>query len=395
MLIIYNLVILTILFLLLVNFLINNLFFRSTISYPPSDLIKKDNPLVSICIPARNEAKNITRCIKSLLKQDYKNIEILVLDDNSSDDTYDIVERMAKKDSRIRLFSGKPLPDGWLGKSYACQQLSYEARGDYFIFTDADTLHFSNSVGSALNSLVINKVDAISVFAQQIMVTLAERMILPFINFFIFTFMPVSLIKRTRYPIFCTAIGQFMMFKKDVYKKIGGHESVRKEILEDIHIAKTVKRKGFKFMIFDGRHSLYCRMYKNYKEVVNGISKVIFSAFDYKVIAQGLFTLLVAVLFLIPFVTLPLSLFIFDVSRSIIILNICQVLIVLFLKVFLSIRFKKRVLETFAHPISLVLLVFISINSIMHSKNSKGIFWKDRIYDVRDEEELHLLKDHK
>lgn len=393
MLIIYNLIILSILAILFINFLLNNILFRSTLNYYVPETFTAPGPLVSVCIPARNEEKNIARCIRSLLRQEYSNIEILVLDDNSSDNTWRIVERFTKKDPRVRLFKGDPLPSGWLGKSYACQQLSYQAKGEYIIFTDADTLHFKDSIGHALYSLVNSKIDALSVFAQQITVTLSERMIIPFINFFIFTFMPVSLIKRSRFPLFCTAIGQFMMFKKDVYEAIGRHESVKKEILEDIHIAKQVKRKGYKFMIFDGRKSLHCRMYKNFSEVSKGMTKVIFSAFDYKVLAQGFFTVLVTVLFLLPFITLPLGIFIFDFPRLALVLNIAQVFIVLFFRIFLALRYKKRILEAFIHPVSIVLLIYISLYSILHSKSSAGIDWKGRTYDVRDDEELHLLKD--
>src|SRR3972149_1006586 len=122
----------------------NNILFKSTANYPLPESLKKSTPLVSILIPARNEAENIKRCLRSLLKQDYPNIEILVLDDNSDDGTSISVKKLAEKDKRIRLIAGKPLKKGWLGKCYACWQLSKYAKGKYLIFTDADTLHFEN-----------------------------------------------------------------------------------------------------------------------------------------------------------------------------------------------------------------------------------------------------------
>ncbi|HAJ96043.1 MAG TPA: glycosyl hydrolase, partial [Actinobacteria bacterium] len=272
-----------------------------------SDSFLKENPLISVLIPARNEQDNIKRCINSLIKQDYSNLEILVLDDNSNDMTSAIVEEMAGKDDRIKLYHGKPLARGWLGKSYACQQLSEYANGDYLAFIDADTLHFPTSISSSVACLLKYRVDALSVFAKQIMVTIHERMMIPFGNFMIMGFMPLALIRKTKNPLFCTAIGQFILFKKDVYKDIGGHESVKGEILEDIIISKQVKRCGFRFMIFDGSSNLYCRMYHNFKEVVNGYSKVIFSAFDYNLTMISIALIMITAIYLMPFVMLPLA----------------------------------------------------------------------------------------
>jgi chlorobactene glucosyltransferase len=389
----YNYIALSILVIFGINFLINSMVFRSVLEFLEPGVTIGDSPLVSILVPARNEEKSIRRCLRSLVRQDYPNIEIIVLDDNSTDATAEAVKSFSIKNPEVKLISGKPLIPGWLGKSYACQQLAGAANGQYLLFTDADTLHFPNSVSSALSALLHYDLGALSVFARQITVTLHERMMVPFGNFFLMVFMPFILILKSRSPLFCTAIGQFMFFRKDVYEKIGGHASVKKEILEDIHISKQVKKCGFKFMIFDGNRSLYCRMYKNLKEVIRGYSKVLAAAFDYNIFTQSFVTLLIFALFLSPFIMLPLAIFLLDWPQLVINLIIGQVFISLTMKMISIIRFKNRFSDIFLFPLSIIYLICISTHSAVKSKCISGVYWKGRTYDVRKEEHLGLVND--
>lgn len=388
----YQYIITAILLFILVNFLINNILFKDTSRFKLPENILAQNPLMSILIPARNEEENIKRCIISLTKQDYKNIEILVLDDNSTDDTVRIVLELSQKDPRIKLYSGGPLKKGWLGKSYACWQLSKHARGDYLIFTDADTLHFPNSISGAVACLLRYNLDALSVFPKEIMVTFHERMMVPFGHYIILSLMPLYLIRKIKTALFCTAIGQFMLFKKEVYKKIGGHKSIKGKMLEDIKISKRVKSFGYKFMIFDGRSNVYCRMYRNFREIVEGYSKVLFAVFDYKIYLISIAIILVAAIFLFPFLMLPIGIF-FDWPLVLIELIILQIIIILITKIILSLRFKCKAVDIILHPISIVYLILIAINSVFNAKIGMGVYWKGRIYDVSKEDELRLVSD--
>jgi len=388
----YQYIITTILLFVLVNFLINNILFKDTSRFKLPENVLAQKPLVSILIPSRNEEENIKRCIISLLKQDYENIEILVLDDNSTDDTARIVSELSQKDPRVKLYSGRPLKKGWLGKSYACWQLSKYAKGDYFIFTDADTLHFPNSISSSVACLLRYRIDALSVFAKQITVTLHERMIVPFGKYMILSFLPLYLIRKSRSVLFCTAIGQFMLFKREVYKKIGGHRSIKSEVIEDIMLSKQVKRCGYKFMIFDGRRNLYCRMYKNFREVVRGHSRTIFAAFDYNIYIIIIAIILLSAIFLFPFIILPIGIF-FDWPAILVNLIILQIIIILIARTIFSMRFKCKAVDIILYPISVVYLIYIAIDSIFNAKIGMGVNWKGRIYDVREEDELRLVSD--
>jgi len=379
----YQYFVLSILLIFLINFILNNIFFKNIAGYSLPESFIKRPPLVSIMVPARNEAENIKMCVTSLLKQDYTNIEILVLDDNSTDDTSLIVKRIAEKDSRVKLITGKPLKDGWIGKSYACHQLAKHARGRYFLFTDADTLHFKNAVSSTIGCLIKNKLDALSAIPKQIMVGIHERLVVTWVHFGILSLLPLILIKKSKYPLFCTANGQCMLFKREVYRKIGGHKSIKTKILEDIHISKQVKRHGYRFMLFDGSKNIYCRMYRNFRGLIKGFSKFMFAAFDFKVFNIAVVILFISVIFLFPFIFLPLGILLFNWPYPIVNLIIIQIFIVLTMRIILAIRLNNRILDTFLHPVSMVYIILLCINSVLQTKFGEGAYWKDRGYDIR------------
>ena len=383
----YQFVVLIVLLVLFINFLVNILLLKDISRYNSSCFAKNEAPLVSILIPARNEEKNISRCLKMILKQDYPNFEVIVLDDNSCDKTYEIVEEFSKKDQRVKIFKGAQLKNGWMGKNYACHQLSRYANGSYLIFTDADTLHVGNSIAHSINSLMYHKLDALSVYPRQIMVTIHERMSVSFINFAIILFMPLLLVKKARGPLFATAIGQFFLFEREAYFKMGGHEVVKGEILEDIHISKAVKKAGYKFMVFDGKNDIYCRMYRNLKEVIVGFNRFIFAAFDFNTVMIAICFFFLLVLFLMPFIYLPLGFFVFDWSGLPINLLIYQIIVVLIIRTTLAIRFKSKMFDILLHPLMMVYIFALAISSILHAKTGMGILWKGRTYEGKSQKE--------
>ncbi len=393
--VLYQYIITSILTLFLLNFVINNILFKNIANYTLPPHFEKSPPLVSILIPARNEEFNIKRCINSLIKQDYPNIEILALDDNSGDNTPLIVKKLEKKDSRVKLIVGKPLKGGWLGKSYACWQLSKYAKGKYLVFTDADTLHFKNSISSIIGCLIHNNLDGLSVIPRQIMVNLHERMVITWVHFGILSLFPLLLMKKTKNPLFSTANGQCLLFKKEVYKKIGGHRSIRTKILEDIHISKQVKRCGYKFMIFDGSKNIHCRMYRRFGELITGFSKFMFAAFDFHTFTLAVVILIISALYLFPFILFPLGILIFDWPNAVINLIIIQIFIILLMRIIMAIRLKGRVSDTFLHPLSMVYLILICINSVFQTKLGRGVRWKDRRYDINNKDYLDLINESK
>lgn len=378
----YQYVILIILCVLLVNFLFNQYLYKDISRFKLPDKIVKEPPLVSILIPARNEETNIEKCIKAFLKQDYPELEILVLDDNSTDNTYNIVKKISEKNKNVKVFKGKPLPQGWLGKNFACFQLSRYAKGEYFVFTDADTHHLQNSISSSLAALLNNGLDALCPFPREIMVTIHERMSIPFMNFVILLFMPLALIRKSKNPLFCTGVGQYLLFKREVYFGMGGHAAVKGKILEDVQITKKTKEMGYSYMIFDGRKIISCRMYKNFKQVFTGYSRFLFSAFDYNTSMLTIAIIFFILLFLLPNIFFPIGLILYHWPREILLPIFAQISIVSFIRMVNALRFKEKLLDIFLSPLSIVYIVFIAINSVLQHKLGNGIYWKGRTYQA-------------
>ncbi len=365
-----------ILFIILANYIINNLQLKKIRSFALMAK-KEDLPLVSVLVPARNEEANIKKCLASLMRQDYPATEVIMLDDNSTDRTYDIASKLSKKYKRMRVIKGKKLKEGWLGKNYACWQLALEAKGSVYLFTDADTVHLKDSVSSALAAMSCTGCGGISLLPHQQMVTFHERMMVPFGNLVILCFFPVSLINKRGYPLFCSAMGLFMMFRKEVYNKIGGHKSVKSEILEDLHIARIVKKQGYKFMLFGGEDKVRCRMYRNLKEVAKGYSRILFPSLGYNVAVFSLAFILVALIFLLPFLFLPISI-ILNWPLIFISLLLLQVLFILLIRLIHAIRFNNRIIDVILHPVSIFYLLAIGLSSFYVSRFGGGVKWKDR-----------------
>ena len=188
-----------------------------------------DKPKVSICIPARNEADVIERCVTSALKQNYPNFEVLVLDDQSTDGTSEILSKLSGIINNLIHIEGKPKPSDWLGKPWACHQLSLEAKGEILIYIDADVWLEEDVIVKAVSEL--STFDAITVWPEQHFETFWEKQVIPLIYFALFTLLPAKYVERAPKwlpaslrskfaPLFAAACGQFIAFNKSVYDKI-------------------------------------------------------------------------------------------------------------------------------------------------------------------------------
>ena len=165
-------------------------------------------PMVSILVPARNEEANIEACVRSLLAQNYPDFEVLVLDDESEDRTFGILTELAETHTRLRAFGGKPLPEGWLGKSWACAQLAELAQGELLLFTDADTLHEPDTALSAVAAIQGERADLLAVWPRLLAESLGEKLLVPLISWSVFSILSISLAHRLRFPALSAAIGQ-------------------------------------------------------------------------------------------------------------------------------------------------------------------------------------------
>ncbi|RYZ49397.1 MAG: glycosyltransferase [Proteobacteria bacterium] len=220
-----------------------------------------DWPLVSIVIPARNEAKNLPQLLESLKVLDYPNFETIVVDDSSSDDTADIALSYG-----VRLIQAGPKPDGWFGKPWACHQGSFAARGEYFLFTDADTVHRPQSLTIALEELLAKSASGLSAIPFHQNPSLWERFLGPFQLLLIALTNPYGLPVPGR--VF--AIGQYLLFPKVYYDKIGGHEAIKSEAIDDLSLANRVLRSGGHWQVHTGESLFEVRMYETLGDFIKG-----------------------------------------------------------------------------------------------------------------------------
>jgi chlorobactene glucosyltransferase len=241
---------------------------------PPVDELP-NSPSVSIVVPARDEERSIERCVRSLLAQCAADFEVIVVDDGSTDRTREILGRLAAEDARLRVIDGADLPPGWIGKPWALHQGAAAARGDWFLFTDADSVHARHSVTSVLAFALAQHVDAVSTITLQELGTFAERAILPSILGLVFfsqgNFDQLNDPAQTRRAL---ANGQYILISRRAYNGLGGHAALRREIVEDIELARRFKADGrFRLMMAAGEHLAGVRMYHSFGEIWNGFTK--------------------------------------------------------------------------------------------------------------------------
>ncbi len=362
---------------------LNFLSLPSLVEYADRVEFDETAPLVSILVPARNEAANIEKCVASLLAQDYPNFEILVLDDNSEDTTPALVTRLIAENPtcRLSLLHGEALPDGWYGKNFACHQLAQAAKGAFLLFTDADTSHQPIALRAAVAALQLEKAHFLSVFPRQETVTFAERLVLPLLLVYIYGLLPTWLVSRNLAPAFSAASGQFILFERRAYDTIGGHAAVRKEVLEDVRLGQRIKQFGFRQLLPDGREAVTCRMYRNRGEVWRGFSKNLFAFFNYKISWLALFLGVNLLGFVGPYVWLGLG-WLTAASMNIewFWLPLGQVGLALILRGWLALRYGFKLVDIFLYPLSILFMTAIALNSV--SWRYRATEWKGRKYRI-------------
>ena len=342
----------------------------------------KDGPLVSVLIPARDEEKNIERCVNSLLNQDYLNYEILIIDDNSEDQTYGIIQKIAEQNKQVKAYKGKPLPENWYGKAFALEQLISSASGEILLFTDADTIHNSTSISWAVTNLESNKADFISGFVGQILKSFGEVVTVPAMFFLTGFVIPMFLNKVIKLGYFSAAVGQYIAVKKEVFTKIGGYEAVRNKTSEDIYMARYIKECGYKTEFLDITDQVSCRMYSGYWEGIQGIGKNIYDFLGKKPVVLFLIALLIFLFFCLPFPIMigSIVLSLAGIFHNPFIFHLAMVHI-LFTATWLVLFIGRRIqwYNAFTWPVLYVNLLVMVLWSFYRTVSGRGFVWKDRI----------------
>ena len=354
--------------------------------------IATTSSMVSILVPARNEAHCIEACVRSLVAQTYKRLEVLVLDDSSSDETGAIVQRilnelLPEQTGRLRLLHGQPLPEGWIGKTFACYQLAQQAQGDYLLFTDADTVHAPETVEAVLACMHCFNVKLLTAQPEFELGSPGERLIEPlFQNFILMLLLPTALAWLRPEPSLATGNGQLLCFHRSAYEATGGHTAVKGQVLEDVQLGHAVKAAGYRMVFVDALEFVHSRMYRSFAEIWAGLSKNIFAFYNYSLPFALVALLLILILFIAP-APLAFTAIILHLPLNVLLFGVGVYSLEVLMYILLTLRFTRRkrglmLLLCFLLPLSVVLYCLILLNSVRWYYRKTGVEWKGRHYKL-------------
>lgn len=242
-----------------------------------------DAPLVSILVPARNEASRILeRALRSMARQDYPNLEVVVVDDRSTDNTFEILEEIARTEPRVRVVRGAPLPAGWSGKPWALEQAKRVARGRWILATDADMLYEPAAVRAAMSIAFRGRFDAVSLIPDVGAATFWTRVVMPIAAWMIAMVLPIDKTNDPSSPV-ALASGGFFLKRREAHDAVGGYDAIRGEVVDDVSTARALKSNGYRIRVEAGQELLHTPMYENLGELWHGFSKNAFAGADHRV----------------------------------------------------------------------------------------------------------------
>jgi glycosyltransferase involved in cell wall biosynthesis len=323
------------------------------------------NQKISVLVPLRDEENNAVAIIETLAAQEkLSDAEFLILNDGSTDKTYELIKTTAANDSRFVIMQGKALPEGWLGKPWALSQLSESAKGEILICIDADVRLAATGVAAAISAMHKHKLDFFSPYPNQIARTFTERMIQPLLQWSWLSSVPLAVAKRSTNPSFAVANGQFLAVKKSALEKSGGYASIKSEVLDDMQMARVLLRNKFSGTVGNGALIAQCHMYSSWNELRNGYAKSLWKGFG------GLFGSLLAIALLaltgiVPIVSAASgSTYGWFAFEAILLSRLISARIT-----------RSNLFDSLLHPISAALLIYLIIYSwLMRGR----IQWKGR-----------------
>ncbi len=338
---------------------------------------------VSILVPCRNEAKTIRANVLSMIQQDYPDFEVIVLNDNSTDGTTEILAELTQAYSqRLRVIQGQPLPEGWQGKNFACHQLSSAAKKDWFLFVDADTHHEPLMLKNAMLTTLNAKATLLSTFPRQRFGSLGDELVVPMMFFVLLTYLPMFFVsKRTWKWVgnMSTACGQFLLVQANSYQAVGGHGALRDRISEGPLLAKAIKGLGSKVILRDGSKWVSCHMYDGFREAFSGFSRSVFASMGGSVGAVLFFLIFQSIIFVLPYILLLVAVLSFESISNILIL-VFSCLIPIWMRYRIHHRFGMSTKLIGLHALSISLYHWIMLNSFTHYRIRKNTVWKGRAY---------------
>jgi glycosyltransferase involved in cell wall biosynthesis len=355
-------------------------------------------PKVSVILPARNEEKYIQKCLKTLIEQDYSNYEIVVINDSSSDRTGELIENFSEANSKVIHINAEPKPDGWTGKNWACYQGYLKSTGDFFLFTDADTIHSFTSISLAVTYLLAEELDALTAIPKILAADFWTKITLPIL-------WTLSLAKysalnannpNSKIGYF---FGSFFIITRKTYEAIGTHKAVRKEIVEDGALGRKVKEQGFKLNVVHGKDHINAVWARDPSTLWHGLRRLMISLYNKKINAY-LMVIATFLLLLLPLIVLPFSISMVlqqehitynMTSLSLVLLSVTITsMLLLIITSILELKYSilQNPLYSFGFPLACSFVFIAFLTSIINSGSKDAINWKDRRYTIKENENL-------
>ncbi len=332
---------------------------------------------VSVLIPARNEEATIEACVAAALAGPRCVDEVIVYDDASTDATPDILARLQRQHPRLRVVEGEGLPAGWVGKPHACYQLSRHATGDVLLFVDADTTLTPDGITRLL--ALLEDSGLVTAFPRQQTVSLAEQLLMPLLCLTYTAWLPLALIPRTASPQILAANGQVLAVRREALEALGGFASVRGEVVDDMALCRQAKRSGVRVCFADGFHIATCRMYASASEIWSGFSKNLYEGLGESMPGLLAVVALYLVTMVLPFLALPLSMLVDPAWAAPAAVGVGLNLLT---RAMLAVRYGHTALSVLLHPLAVLGLIAIAINSARWSRMG-AIQWRGRTYAAR------------
>ena len=355
---------------------------------PITNLKNISFPTISIIIPARNEEKHIEKCLDSLLKQEYDNYEIVVINDSSSDNTSQIIERYIITHNKITYVNAQPKPEGWTGKNWACYQGYLQSKGDLFLFTDADTIHDPSVVSLAVTYLLSEKLDTLTVIPKTLAYDFWTKSTLPVL--WIFSLARFSALKANNPKTKVGYLfGSFFIMTRKTYEMVGTHKSVRQEIVEDAELGRKIKEQGFRLRVVHGEKYIKAVWSRDSSSLWHGLRRIMIPLYKKDKIKAIMMVIAMFVLILFPIIMLPLSIKnTIDTkqeTKSVIILFLA-IISILLIVINNVLQLRYTVLQNLSYSLgfplsgSFILVAFLS--SVICASKKNIVKWRDRKYSI-------------
>ena len=338
-----------------------------------------DAPPVSILIPARNEVTEIEGAVRAACAQTACDVEVVVLDDGSTDGTGEILTRLERELPRLRVEAGAPLPPGWAGKAWACWQLGREhARHPWMLFVDCDVRLAPDAAARALAEARAQRVDFLSGFPLQALGSTGEALLVPLIYLILLAYLPLARIRQSRLPSLSAGCGQFMLARRAAYLEAGGHGAVRRTLHDGIMLARRMKAAGFAVGVFDAGDIARCRMYAGFVAAWRGFSRNAYEALG----SPGALAAMIglnAAFFVLPFVALPWTLVSIGLGPAAGAWAAAAAL-ASGLRALVALRFGVPASTILTTPLAVTLLIGLQLHSFFNHCTGRSIVWRARAY---------------